>query len=451
MSRISCALCVALSASCVVGSPPGFSDGDRWQVPLVAPLEHDVLLLPVKINDTGPYLFAVDPDSNVSSIDNVLSTELQLMTRQHRDELSENDKRIPVYKSEVKTIAVGNLTVRNREVNVHKFGSFWVGGRRVRGLLGRDVIADSLVFAADRDAGIAYIGTQGNLPPPTGAAAVKFRPYFRRNIATVMVAGNKASMHIDLGGPVSQAWAKKLNSWQLPAVGKRRRMTDEYGTVWETSQGATASSIELAGHSQSNIVLVPFADGRVEEEELDGTIGQDVLSHYNVTANWHEKTIWLQPRNPDLLATADARIKRWGSVFEGCKQPACVSVEVIGGQQPTPPPTAPQEPVAAAPSTAPSTAPGATVSEVQLHVAREASVLDLDYEVLIEALDQNGKSLGLPRILVALPKGAATIVEPRFDPTYAAAKSFAVVDLSPFRRECEKRDSVTSCVWRLRM
>ncbi len=448
LSSVFVAAAAAVLGSCVVGAPPGFSEGDSWSVPLVAPLESDVLLVPVKINGQGPFLFMIDPDASVSSVDNGLSNELRLYTAQGMEEVTERDQKVPVFLAEAKTISVGSLTVSNRNVRVHKFGTYWAGGRRVRGVLGRDVIADSLVFAADRDRGWATIATQGNLSAPPGAVAVTYRRFFERKLAKVVIDGKHAvTMHIDLGGPSTQLWQTKIASLGLPVVGARRRMSDELGTVWEVTQGATATSVQIGGQAINNVEIVPVGDKRREEEDLDGAVGQDVLSKFNVVANWHKKTLWLSPRNQDVVATAPERIKRWGAQFEGCKNDACVSVQVIGEQPPEPAPapvpdTAPQQP----PSP-----PGAELRlpdpKYQLLIEREPSVSDIAYEVLIEAVDASGKPIGLPRLLVTLPAGVPMLSVPDADPNYAAAAAFKVVDVSPFARECEKTASGDRCIW----
>ena len=151
------------STSCVVGAPPGFGDGDVWTLPLVAPLEDDVLLTPVSINDKGPYLFLIAPDSNVSTHDSALVSELDLYSAYGPEETTEADNRVPTFYAEVPKMEAGNLVVRSHKWRVHKVGTYWVGGRRVRGVLGRDIIADSLIFAVDRDAGIAQLAQQGKI------------------------------------------------------------------------------------------------------------------------------------------------------------------------------------------------------------------------------------------------------------------------------------------------
>ena len=47
------------AAGCSVGTPPGFSGGDHWTLPLVGPLEDGILVTPVSVHGHGPYLFEI--------------------------------------------------------------------------------------------------------------------------------------------------------------------------------------------------------------------------------------------------------------------------------------------------------------------------------------------------------------------------------------------------------
>lgn len=455
-------LMLLICAGCVIGAPPGFSDGDKWTVPLVGPLETDVYVVPVKINDKGPYLFYIDPDASISGVDDFIAKELELYTVQSGEEVSEVDHKVPVFVSEIRKLQVGDLTVSNIKARVHKFGTYWVGGRRVRGLLGRDVIADSLIFSANRDTGWATIATQGHLAPPADAQVIKYRNFFFRKLAKVNVDGKQATLHMDLGSPVSQLWDKRIDDWGLNKTGEKRRMTDEWGTIWETDHAANVGSVQVANQNVSNLLVVPYHDGRRQEEELDGSLGQNFFSRYNVTANWDKRKIYLSARR-DIHATAKERIRRWGATFDGCKQDACIAVSVLGNEPV-------QQPPGDAPSAGPSAdnapqqaaEPGGDTGEgppgsgaralppaaYQLVVEREPSVLDISYEVLIEAVDDSGKPLGLPRLLLTMPQGARSLVEPGLDPNYAAAAGFAVLDVSPFARDCQTSDSgAARCAW----
>src|SRR5215813_11489099 len=71
---------VVFAAGCAVGAPPGFSSGERWTFPLVGPLEDGLLVTPAMVRGHGPYLFAFDPDANISAVDKQIVDDAGLRT-----------------------------------------------------------------------------------------------------------------------------------------------------------------------------------------------------------------------------------------------------------------------------------------------------------------------------------------------------------------------------------
>ncbi len=484
---------LATAMGCVVGAPHGFSSGKHWTFPLVGPLEDGVLLTPVKINGNGPYLFLIDPDSPRSSVDNAIVSENQLYSGFGREQLDENDHSQQVRLAEVKTLEVGTLTVSKRQVRVHKVGTFWVGGRRVRGVLGRDVIADSLIFAIDRDRGIGHLATQGNFAAPADATVIKYRDFTcadcgrrgeatpglesdivtRRLVEARVNETHKVTVHLDLGGRTSMLWPAKLKAFKMPRLDVKATLTDELGSTRKVKFGSIAAKVKVGPLEASGLLILPFGDKRWREVDLDGTVGQNFLADYHVTVNWHKKRFWLAKRDREqAVALTKERMGRWGSVFAGCERPACVDIQMTGV---SPPPAAPAPPAApeapAAPEgsgapdqagDAPGAAPqppaddGATVpkpmpprpEKFDLRITRAREAVDKTYEILFEAVDKDGKSLGLPRMTATLPAGVVTVIEPDFDHNYAHAAGFRVLDMSPFGRDCQRVGAGARCVWR---
>jgi len=72
-----------------------------------------------------------------------------------------------------------------------------------------------------------------------------------------------------------------------------------------------------------------------------------------------------------------------------------------------------------------------------------------DYEVLLEAVNADGKPLGLPRLLAHLPGGIPSMTLRPVGPEYAAAATFMVLDVSPFPRPCESTPEGRRCIWTL--
>ena len=458
MSIRGLSLVALLAAGCAVGAPPGFSDGDLWTVPLVAPLEDDLLLVPVYVQDKKePLLFMVDPDSRVSAIDAALQSELGPHTVLGRDEINEADNAVKIWIAEIQKIKVGDLEVRNLKMRVLPAGSIGAGGRIVRGILGGDVISESLVFAADRNRGVAYLATQGNLAPPPEATEVKFRSFFGRRLAEVTVNGQRFDMHLDLGARTSMLWEPRMKKAGLEPQPVRAVLVDEYATKREVSAGGIARTTELAGTRAEGLLFLPFGDRRLDPEEVDGALGMNFLARFHLTMNWHKKRLWLKPRSEDVIGTATERIGRWGGVFAGCDSVACVRAELVREEVAAPAAAAEPAPAAAAEDPAPAAAaeePAAATAPAPIGAgaARMISITreglgDISYEVLLEAVDADGAPLGLPRLLVTLRAGESGVTEVALAPRYTPAAALVVVDVSPFPRLCDEGPGGTRCVW----
>ena len=413
---------LSLCGACAMGAPPGFSAGDSWTVPIVAPLENGPILVPVRINGAGPYLFMLDPDSSVSSVDTAIVSELDLYNRFGGQAVSEADKLVNVRGAEVRTIGVGNLTVSNRRVRVHDVGAFMVNGRLVRGLLGRDVIADSLVLAIDRDRGMMHLATQGHLEPPAGADAISYyhergpgmKVPSRRVAKATMNRTIPLRMHLDLGAPMSMLWPKKIDEAKLPRIAMRGTIIDELGQRQVVDYGSIAAMLEVGSVELQAISLVPYRDKRWREVDLDGVVGLNFFSQFQVTVNWHRATFYLSPRAADVHTDAPERLRRWGRGFDACANPACVTISTSGGR---------------------------------IEISREPAAPELAYEVLIDARGPDGAPLGLPPLVVSLPKGVRAVYEPDLD-EYAGA-TLTVVDASPFPPPCRHAGANARCIWPL--
>jgi hypothetical protein len=84
----------------------------------------------------------------------------------------------------------------------------------------------------------------------------------------------------------------------------------------------------------------------------------------------------------------------------------------------------------------------------EIRILRE-ELASIDYEVLLEAVDADGKPLGLPRLLAHLPGGIPTLSERTLAAGYASAATFIVLDVSPFPRPCDSAPEGRRCVWAL--
>jgi hypothetical protein len=454
------ALLVGLTG-CTVGAPPGFSSGESWSFPLVGPLEDGLLIAPVFINDKGPYLMAIDPDARFSAVDQAIVSENQLYSVLGPRILDETDTHRPVSTAEVKAFRLGKLTVRNRTVLVVKVGAFNSGGRQIRGILGRDVIADSLVFGFDRERGIASLATRKGFTAPAGATSFGFRlltnrlatqiPPVGRKLTKARIGSATLAMHVDLGAMNSQLRQNRWSDAGLSSVPIATATVDEIGTWRKFDSAAVANQVTVGNLTASSVLFGPYDDRRWDEQDIDGTLGLNFFRGFNVWADWDDEVVYVVPRG-DAVASIKQRIARWGSAtLDACKDPGCVTVELIDGSEgidagpapgadpatdaPQPPP--PPEPTGGPPSGG-SGAPAIMKppSEPIVLVQRDAAAEGVSLEVLFQAVDAQGKPLELPRLVANLPPDASRATQ-KLDSAYAGAK-LVVLDVSPYPRACAK-------------
>lgn len=421
-------LAACLLAACTSGPPPGFAGGagDRWAFPLVGALESDLLITPVTIDGRGPYLFGIDPDANVSLIDEQVVKELRLQTRKGPHRLDETDTQQPRFYAEVFALEIGSLIIERRDAMIVKANTLDANGRHLHGILGKDVLADSLVFGFDRDQGLAYLTAVKAFKPPADAFAITYEmlpsrvpnaqvlPTPRR-LVRAMIGGEPFKLHLDLGAAASQlretAWERAklvpqtVQTAVIDEVGIPRRVTKAGVSGPVTVGAATAGSA-----SAETLAFLPYADQRWNDHEIDGTLGLDFFRPYNVWLDWDAKTYHLAPRKPIAAAV---RIRRWEvGALDRCKSTGCVTVRLV-------------DPVAGKPVD-----PGKPHPGLVLSVTREEVAGGMPLEVVLEAKDRPE----LPRLVINLGANADRVMQ-HLKSEWVGA-TLTVVDASPFPRQC---------------
>jgi len=441
---------------CTVGAPPGFSNGDRWVFPLVGPLENGLLVVPASVNGHGPYLFAFDPDAGVTAIDKQVVEEADLRTFSGPRAADETDTGQVRFYAEVFDLKIGNLNIDRRDVLIFPVGFYDTEGRHLNGIIGRDVLADSLVFGFDRDQGIAMLSTTKSFRAPPGAIAIRYQlvvsesqavathtvpggggrgpvvvgeagpprtpassltsnpaggqsgsdlpevaPVDRR-IATAQIGDARLSMHLDLGAVASQLSESSWGDAKLTPADLKLRLVDEAVTVRNFTKVGIAAQVMLGPATTAHVTFAPFIEKRFGKRRVDGTLGLDFFRDYAVYANWDTKAYYLKPR-AQVAATTTARLGRWGADLPACPHPGCVTAELT-----------------------------ATGAEVTLSVVRDAQAANHALEALLGGTLANGDPAA--SILVELPSGTDKVTG-GLSASYAGAK-LAVIDVAPFTRPC---------------
>lgn len=412
---------------CAQGAPPGFSRGAQWSFPLVDPLANGKLVTAAYLDGRGPYLFAIDPDAPLSTVDReALPPEFPYRYRTRL--IDESDTSRPLADATVREIRLGELTITERQFGVSLDHTFDADGRRIHGILGRDIIEDSLVFGFDRDRGIAWLSTQEAFHPPADAQVIG---YFKgtkhsgftpvRRLVNADINGRRYDVHLDLGETPNQLRPQHWQAAQLAPRPLRETLIDEVGTHREVKAGGLAAHVTAAGVTRNDQVFVPYDDRRWQYGQLEGTLGLDFFRPFVVAADWHHEKYFLTPRAPSAQATA-LRLARWGTAIPAaCASSGCLTISVTAVAAPT---TESSGVLGMAPDR--SEAPGATTATI----TRDPLARGVPLEVTLAATASSGQSL--PPLTINMPAGAESFTS-TIAPLYAGAQ-FAVLDLSPFPR-----------------
>jgi len=487
---------VGAGTACTPKPPPGFAGTndnlDSWTFPLIGPLENSLLFVPVSVNDKGPFLFALDPDATVSVVDEDVVKEGRLRVDAGKGPrlVDESGTPQPRFFAEVLSYEIGPLVVQGAKPTlVVKAHTFDFAGRRVYGVLGHDVLLDTLALSFDRDAGTATLTVLDRFKAPDGATAFKYtgadnktehpeadkaedrrvRPLPRKLIKAV-IAGQEVTMHVDLGGVPNLVREPLWSKLGLQAVEHKGGVIDEVGSTRETTQSATAPVL-LGTVANEKSLFVPYIDKRWPDAELDGVLGLDFFKPFDVAVNWDTKTFYLAPRK-DALAFTKQRMSRWNDTagIAKCEHPGCVTVRLIDPlanksgsapasiklPEPTPAPDAPMRAPdkAADPGQAP-TGPTPTPADgdkpaddndkpgddksadgkpghpgLVLSVLRDPVIGGMDFEVVLAAV---GKP-SMPWLIVNLSSNVDRVM------AHLSAEwlgvTLQVIDISPYPRRC---------------
>ncbi len=425
MRRLALASLVAACAACTSGPPPGFSggSGDRWTFPLVGPLEDDLLLAPVSITGKGPFLFAIDPDANISIIDEEVVRKLDLPASKGPSRLDETDTQQTRFYADVLQLELGSLVVMQRQMMIAGKHSLDANGRRIIGVIGRDILADSLVFGFDREHGLGYVTTVKAFTPPPGATKLPWEQLnsriqnaqvvpMPRRLVTATIGDAKAQLHLDLGAAHSELRESLWPAAKLEPVRVKTATLDETGSVHRKESLAIAETVQVGALSASKVTFLPFTDKRWSDADIDGTLALDFLRGYSTWIDWDAKAYYLAPRTP---VPAKERIARWEDempVFGRCATPACVKVRLV-------------DPLAGKPLEEGKPHPG-----MVLVVERDPVAAGYALEIVLEAKDRPTA----PRVVVELP-GSATRAMQQLKGDFVGA-TLEVIDASPYPRAC---------------
>ncbi len=425
--------------ACSVGAPPGFSVGTSWTAPLIGPLENGELLVPVFVNGAGPYIFAIDPDAPVSIVEDHVVKEAKLIVDTGGRMLDESDTSRPRFYAETLGIEIGSLTVERRDTEIVTDHVYDLDGRQIDGVIGHDIVSDSVAFEFDRDRGLVTVMTSTDAAaavPGFGGQAVPWKKLtaqmksihtqpIARRLVDAQIDGATYTLHVDFGAPASQLQERAWPTAKLAIAERHGTVTDEVGVPRSIDKVGTAETVTVGATTAHRVEFIPFRDKRWHDEDFEGTLGLDFFRDQTVLVDLDHDTYYTKPRG-DLAATTAARIARWQTLLlPACTHVGCASVNVI-------------DPLAAMPAeTRPAQHPGVVIS-----VVRDPAAAHLPLEVVLSVTAPGAD----PRRLVANLPASVDRAMTHLPSGYVGA-TVTVIDASPFPRACPTSDG---CVDELR-
>jgi len=236
---------------------------------------------------------------------------------------------VPAFRNApVVDVQVGTLHLDSLAFVTRPQHAFDIAGRRIAGVLGREVFTSSLVFGFSRDEGIAWLATPKHARELAQARAVDF--YFRkkRNAPTehpliaATVDGQGRELQIDLGRVDSRL---RTRFWPAGAVAEEHHtVIDAAGTHHETEVVTTAKSVQLGAIERFDVRFVDYQDSYVLPDELDGTVALDALFDLDVAVSFDSHRLYVAARHEVARAT---RIARWSM---SCKHLGCAELVLHG-------------------------------------------------------------------------------------------------------------------------
>ncbi len=412
-------LLAALLVGCFNLPPDSFSAGKVWTFPLVDPLRDSKLMTTMMVDGRGPFLVALDPEAKQTTVD--------------REVVSDNWGEKVKSPADLSNVVIGDLTVATLQVLVDdRDGKLDAEGRRVFGVIGRDVLTGALAFGFDRDRGIAWLSRTGEVES-SHATPLHFRVDHDRRIVDATIGGKPVAFGLELGEVESQLRHALWDAMGLRASTTVGVMVDHTGVRRDITELGIAGELRVDATARDGLGFVAY-DG----SDGDGLLGLDFFRPFVVTASWPNKVLYIAKRSGSD-GDVTARLGRWGrQLLDACSSPGCVRLQLVRHERDDGSERVDLTRRGVRGWLADLTAgPPATFT---LQATRDQISAGNDLQVVISANGSDGSLL--PRIEVDLPGAAETATAPA-DARYDGA-TFTLVDVSPFPRFCGR--GVSGCI-----
>ena len=305
---------------------------------------------------------------------------------------------MPVRSFEVLAMASGDLHLRNVDLIGVRHDSLRREGRPIAGLIGADLLSNSLVVDVDRDAGVVRLRVAGTRPPRVapGGGDVQATTYVGGDLVVpVLLDGHTVRLALRMAAPRTAVWPQLLGPLAPASAPTREVVVDDTGTAATVDVAHVARTVRVDGVTVRDLPIATFDNQRYRYPVYDGVLGEDILSRYHVVVDKHHGVVELAPRATDVADGRRGRLLRWGDTFAACADDGCAAIRV---------------------------ATGVAMVAADPHARAD------HYRVVLEAVDAAGRPVAAP--LVPVTVGRAPVRIPLVGPL-AAATDLRVVDAAP--------------------
>lgn len=294
-----------LATACGATTPLWYEgQQDSWTLPLASD-EFAEPVVQVMVHGQGPYLFALDPDSPASVIDEDVAATVGLYSNwRYLRIVNQNDVTVPRRYYEVLELVTGDLQIRKTKMIHAPAGSLRASGRMIHGVLGAELLSRTIVMDIDRDAGHVRLSRTGRAAIPE--TAVGLRGWLHRGwlYVPVRVGDREVTMQVRPSVRVSTLRKKVLDKMVFQPAQDSIVHVDETGTPIELRGGGVVPAVGLDGLVTRDVRFFIHGDRRQRNAfKYDGILGQDILSRFRVIIDRDHKTLYLAPRSPTASNT----------------------------------------------------------------------------------------------------------------------------------------------------
>lgn len=271
-------------AACTAGSPLHFkSKGDIWQIPVASSPTSPEVVAQVKVNGKGPFLFAIRFNDR-STIHPELAKRLDLWQTTDTSSRMIGDKSGKSLSSQlayaqVDSLEVGDLKMGGMRMVMLANGGV-IEGVPILGVIGADLLSETTIWHLDRDQGVFTVANQNHFEPPPEADRVAITIHQGELFTNIHVDGREVYVRVRFDGPTTIR----------PGIARKLQLAPGGDSRW------IAGEVSVGDVQAGDLLFGPYIEQRRVQNPIEGELGLQFWSRYNLTINLHQKAVWVTPR-----------------------------------------------------------------------------------------------------------------------------------------------------------